>query len=189
MAESRRIRLTKRMIREAFLDLLQQQPLGKITVTQICDAADVNRSTFYAYYPSIYDLLDDIEDQMINKIPKPSKAFTASTTKEYQAELEDFFSYIKKHRETFSVLLSNAETGKFRQRLVDTFFDVMLTQDILKQSFSSRLGYIFCVNGVIGMLKEWIDQDFPMDTATFARIALQMSLHANDVVYALETRR
>ena len=164
MAETRRVKLTKRMIRDAFIELLRKKPIGKITVTQICEAADVNRSTFYAYYDSVYALLKEIEDTMLQRIPKPAKDFTDANTKEYLEELVVFFEYIKKHHDTFAVL----------------------STDIVKQSFYSKLGYVFSVNGVIGMIKEWIENDFPITSREFADTALQMSMHANEVIYRKE---
>ena len=50
MEENRRVRMTKRLLQDALLELLEEKSLEKITVTQVCSKADVNRSTFYAYY-------------------------------------------------------------------------------------------------------------------------------------------
>ena len=47
---------TKDAIKTTFMELLNRKPLNKITVTEICALADVNRSTFYAYYTDIFDL-------------------------------------------------------------------------------------------------------------------------------------
>ena len=44
---------SKKMIRQACLELLQEKPCEKITVTDIVARADLNRSTFYAHYPDI----------------------------------------------------------------------------------------------------------------------------------------
>ena len=46
MAENRRVRMTKKIIKDALLELLDKKPLDKITVTDICNTADLNRSTF-----------------------------------------------------------------------------------------------------------------------------------------------
>ena len=46
MAENRRVKMTKKMMKDALLELLEKQPIEKITVTDICEKADVNRSTF-----------------------------------------------------------------------------------------------------------------------------------------------
>ena len=50
MATDRRTKYTKSVIRQALFDLLKEKPLNKITVTDICKMADINRSTFYSYY-------------------------------------------------------------------------------------------------------------------------------------------
>ncbi len=54
--DDRRTQYSKRVIKESLLELLQEKPLNKITVKELCDRADVNRSTFYAYYTDIYEL-------------------------------------------------------------------------------------------------------------------------------------
>ena len=57
MATDRRTKYTKSVIRQALFDLLKEKPLNKITVTDICKMADINRSTFYSYYEDVYALL------------------------------------------------------------------------------------------------------------------------------------
>lgn len=47
------------------LKLAQDQPVERITVTQICKLAKVNRTTFYANYLDIYDLKDQVRERMI----------------------------------------------------------------------------------------------------------------------------
>ena len=123
---------------------------------------------------------------MLQRIPKPAKDFTDANTKEYLEELVVFFEYIKKHHDTFAVLIVNSGDGNFNQRLTDSLFHTMLSTDIVKQSFYSKLGYVFSVNGVIGMIKEWIENDFPITSREFADTALQMSMHANEVIYRKE---
>ena len=56
MAEKKEYRSavrSRRMIRQAFMDLLHEKPLEKITATDIIRRADINRSTFYAHYPDV----------------------------------------------------------------------------------------------------------------------------------------
>ena len=48
--EDRRIRITKKAIKESLIELLQEYPIAKISVKMICESADINRSTFYAHY-------------------------------------------------------------------------------------------------------------------------------------------
>lgn len=68
MATDRRTKYTKSVIRQALFDLLKEKPLNKITVTDICKMADINRSTFYSYYEDVYALLTQIQNELFENI-------------------------------------------------------------------------------------------------------------------------
>ena len=59
---------SRMVIRQALLDILKATPLSKVTVTDICKRADVNRTTFYANYEDIYDLLRSIVQELHDEI-------------------------------------------------------------------------------------------------------------------------
>jgi len=63
--ESRKVRYTKLVIREAFIQLMQDQPIEKVTVTCICELADISRGTFYLHYRDAYDLLESMENELL----------------------------------------------------------------------------------------------------------------------------
>ena len=60
----RRTKYTKKIIKETFINLLEQKELTKITVSEICEIADINRATFYRYYLDVYDLLSNIQKEI-----------------------------------------------------------------------------------------------------------------------------
>lgn len=61
-------RFTKKAIVEAFIELLNQRPMDKITVKDIVDRCEINRNTFYYYYQDIYALLEEILQDEMEKI-------------------------------------------------------------------------------------------------------------------------
>lgn len=63
--ENRSARRSRRLIRQAFEELLTQREFSKITVTDIVERADLNRSTFYAHYPDIYGIVDEMQEEMV----------------------------------------------------------------------------------------------------------------------------
>ena len=65
MADNRRVRMTKKLIKDAYLELLEKRPSERISVTDICKTADVNRSTFYMYYEDTIRLRQDIENDVL----------------------------------------------------------------------------------------------------------------------------
>lgn len=58
--KDRRTKYTRSVIREALMELLRIKPYSKITVTELCRLADINRGTFYIHYFDVDDVLDDI---------------------------------------------------------------------------------------------------------------------------------
>ena len=61
---NRRHRMSIDLIENAFMELLQTKELQKITVSELCQLADVNRSTFYANYLDVYDLADKLREKL-----------------------------------------------------------------------------------------------------------------------------
>ena len=56
-----RIEKTKTALHNTFLELRSRKPLEKITIKELCEKAQINKSTFYSHYKDIYDLSDQLE--------------------------------------------------------------------------------------------------------------------------------
>lgn len=63
MKTDARVRYTRKVIQDAFLDILKEKPISRITVKEVCDKAEINRGTFYKHYQDCYDLLDKIGEE------------------------------------------------------------------------------------------------------------------------------
>ena len=68
LKEDRRVRKTKKALREGLAELLVEKSLQNITVRELTDKVDVHRSTFYANFEDIYDLYNQMEDVVIQEI-------------------------------------------------------------------------------------------------------------------------
>lgn len=66
--ESTKEKRSKEYIEGAFLQLLQRKPIEKISVTELCQRAGVNRSTFYAHYLDVYDLMDRVTESFVHRL-------------------------------------------------------------------------------------------------------------------------
>lgn len=117
MAENRRVRMTKRLMKDALLELLEVKPLEKITVTDVCAAADVNRSSFYAHYQDIHALLRELEDEVLEHIPVPEGPIGADSA--FPAALELYFDHVQQNARLFRALILRREDARFDRRLVD----------------------------------------------------------------------
>ena len=59
----RRVKRTKKALRDALFTLLEQKSINEITVTELTTLADVNRATFYFYYTDLIDMLQQIQNE------------------------------------------------------------------------------------------------------------------------------
>lgn len=63
-----RIEKTKKSIYNAFIELRSKKPLEKLTVKELCETAQINKSTFYTHYKDVYDLSDQIESEIVSSV-------------------------------------------------------------------------------------------------------------------------
>lgn len=69
----RRVIKTKKAIRNAFAKLLSEKDMNDITIKDIADVADINRKTFYNYYNGVYQLINEIEDEIVGSLEEALK--------------------------------------------------------------------------------------------------------------------
>ena len=172
MAANRRVRMTRKMMQDALLELLETRPLDKITVTDVCSAADVNRSTFYAHYTDVGQLLLEIESDVIDHLPVMPGAPVSQPSERLLAILEGFFEYVCHNKRLFRILIVQLDNDNFGNRLVQAAIRAYSDTSPDALGLHDRYVYTYCVSGVIGMLKEWINDDFPLSPHDFARLVM-----------------
>ena len=116
--DSRRVRMTKRILKDSLLDLMAEKNISHISIKEICDAADVNRSTFYAHYESPYDLLDEIENDIVGETPR----INLYKNEPILDELTAFFEYLDKNKDVCRVIYANSGAHSFETKILDKIF-------------------------------------------------------------------
>lgn len=178
-SETRRVKMTRKLIKDSLMELLETRTLSAISVTELCARADVNRSTFYAYYDDLLSVLEEVEDEMIRMIPKGgNQTMNRDLETRIIDDLELFFGYVRSYSRLLNVLLQTGDLN-FKESLMR---EVLRNFPISEPVTSKReyLAYVFAMNGVIGITQEWIKNGFPIDDRTLARIAVKMSLGAKE---------
>lgn len=106
--ENQRVVLTKRMIREALLHLMETRSIRNISVRELCETAGINRSTFYKHYGAPENVLQEIQSELIQHII--DLAEDADKTVSTPTFLERVCEYLWENRRMHKVLLSS-QTG------------------------------------------------------------------------------
>ncbi len=168
--ENRRVRYTRMALRESLLSLLQEYPLNKITVSQICEHADVNRSTFYLYYKDAYDLLDQIETELYEQIFQAVEGATRPLLGE--ETLQRIFEIIYKNRDLCRVIFGEYGDKSFLRKVGSIHKDRMLREwrHLAPSLDESTLNYLhtFASYANIGLLERWVASDFHETPAQLA---------------------
>ena len=108
--------LTKRLIKEALLDILKTKSIQMITVRELCDAAGVNRTTFYNHYNGVYEVLGEIEDNFLEQFRKEDNL----PDSEYSLELhmEKLLHWLMQNSDIALLLLTNNVDPNFSIKLM-----------------------------------------------------------------------
>ena len=103
--ENQRVLLTKRLLKEALLKLLEEKPLGQINVSELCRVADINRATFYKHYSLPEDVLREMEQEIARELRSLAPAEqTPETAKQY---IERICAYLYDNRPLMRILLES----------------------------------------------------------------------------------
>ena len=105
-----------RRIINAFLEMRASRPLEKIMVTELCEKADINKSTFYAYYRDIYDLSEKLENEIIERIltSLPSPELIVSDPSLFARHLMNAF---QANSSLISIIFSDSRTSALPERI------------------------------------------------------------------------
>ena len=117
MATNTKMVETEVKIQKAFIQLLQQEGFGKISVQQLVKLAGISRGTFYLHYFDKYDLLNHYEDEIVSHVnsiferfPKPFTQNDRSKTTHENDAFFQLFKYLYHQRELAALLLNEGGT-------------------------------------------------------------------------------
>ncbi|MDD4081448.1 MAG: TetR-like C-terminal domain-containing protein [Eubacteriales bacterium] len=170
--ENRRVRYTRMALRESLLSLLQQYPLNKITVSRICEQADVNRSTFYLYYKDAYDLLEQIENELYEQIAQTVEGFPLGLPNDEL--LQRIFEIIYKNRDLCRVIFGQYGDKTFLRKVGNMQRDYLLREwrRLARDIDDTTLDYLhaFASFTTIGIIEKWVARDFHETPAQLASV-------------------
>lgn len=156
----RRKQYTQRVLKESLLKLMQTKQISNITIKEICDLADINRSTFYAHYANQHDLLVAIEEEFTKDLVVTLSKYNFSKEDEALQMTEKLFEYLAEKSDICQILLSENSDIHFHKK------GMMITQEyIFKNKISNTeddpetYEYInmFLVSGCIYVVKNWLE--------------------------------
>ncbi|WNF23749.1 TetR-like C-terminal domain-containing protein [Mesobacillus jeotgali] len=156
----RRKKYTRMVLKESLMNLLKNKPISNITIKEICELADINRSTFYSHYSSQYDLLNAIEEEFIEDMVATLSQYNFSEEEEALKMTEKILEYIALKSDVCQTLLSENSDIHFQKK------GMMITQEFIFKNWISDIHFdretfeyinIFVVSGCIYVIKNWVE--------------------------------
>ncbi len=173
MAEfNQRVAVTKRMVKEGLMRLLEKKPLEKVNITELCQEAGINRTTFYRYYELPRDVLTEMQNDFFEEtFAHFQKPLTVS-------DIERLFVCLSEHSELvkrFFQYNSDTDWANFFTRVYTGFPGLKMTkafQDLDENS--AKLLSAYLAGGAYFLVRQWILEEIPMPPKDVAAIALNI---------------
>lgn len=147
--QDRRAKRTAIQIKETMFAFMQKRAIHEITVSEICKVCQINRATFYDHYRDVFDLVQDMEQDMLLAL---QGLMDAVSPEEMEAENVSrlFFSFLADHREKLNLLISSERSREFCVRLdgvLMPFFEKKIRQNYrvpeqMEQELRSAMAFV-----------------------------------------------
>ena len=132
---------TKSFLKKAFIEMVHKKGFSAVTVKDVVDYAQYNRTTFYVYYQNIYDLVEELMDEMFEAIQYYSMSKYQSDSRVKVKELTtnsfDLLYYIYDHRDYFTLLLLEDTLPHIHQQLPEAIFNLLKNKFDIQYDVSS----------------------------------------------------
>jgi AcrR family transcriptional regulator len=185
-ANDRRVKRTKKLLRDSLFTLLQEKSINEITVTELTEIADINRATFYFYYTDIMDMLDQIQNEAYELFED-----VLVGTEDHIDSMETFAKYIEnilifcKESPTIArfVITREYNNNKVLKKIKKLLAKkVPVAKENYSQDDPRRFVLNFALNALTGTVVDWMDDGMIVPPAVMAEFIANMyisgSLHA-----------
>ena len=176
--ENQRIRLTRKLLTDAFMNMLQEQPIHAISIRDLCEKAGINRTTFYHHYGSQYDLLNDISNRFLAQIAHQLSTADAENQESVQERVTLVFQYLEDNLSISRLLLNSNADPSFAEKL----FALPKIGDLMNASLKNcedtkkkHAIISFAIHGSYYLLQEWINSEQRLCAEAQARIILGLA--------------
>lgn len=169
----RRKQYTRRVLKESLINLLKEKQISSITVKELCETADINRSTFYSHYSDQYDLLSKIEEEIIKDMNQTLSQYNFTKEEETLQMTEKLLEYVAANSDICRTLLSEHGDATFQKRVMLTAHQFTMQDwmgiNSLDEEISEYVS-IFVIAGSIHVIKSWLDDGMDKTPKEMAEI-------------------
>ena len=163
---------TKRKLSKSLISLLTSKSITEIDISELCEKAGINRTTFYKHYASLYHLLDELIVQFFKRIE--TLFLSLSSGENTTSKVAYLLKYLKQNREFVTIIMNNNSFSSISERLIQLNFICNLINSNIqyrKNAYVSEDYYVdFIISGWIAAIRRWVNENCDLDVNTLARL-------------------
>ena len=157
----RRVRKTRRQLRECLITLLKEKKVQEITVRELTDMADLNRGTFYLHYKDVFDLLEKTEAELQEDFNQLVCKHDAVDLKQRPSVIfNEIYSLVYDNADLIEILLGENGDLNFVNRLKLLIREKCLKDwmEVFRSGNAAAFDafFSFIVSGCIGLVQYWL---------------------------------
>lgn len=172
----RRIMKSKRAIKKAFLTILSTKDINDITIKNIADVADVDRKTVYNYYNGTYEILNEIENEMVNTINETVKSINIEgNIGSHELIFKKISEVVTSNMEFYNILMKLSYDSQLIKKLITVFSEYskkIIAQYKLPEGLTVENASIFITSGILNVYHRWFNSD---RTVSFEEVSSQLA--------------
>lgn len=164
MALDYRKRSTQKLVKETMIELLEEKPLHKIKVKELCEKAGINRATFYHNFEDIYNVYEVLENDFYREY---AKMISDETMLESSMAIKKMFykqiKYICENKRLFMIFYRSDRCSILLEKMMEEETRWMVSSlDYIKWIKDDTIAFdseeslrkmnIFAINGTFGLL-------------------------------------
>jgi len=183
----RRVRRTKKQLRQALTELLEEKSVKDITVRELSERADINRATFYLHYRDVYDMVEQIQTEMFRDFQSILDRHPARFPNDRPLPmLIDLFRLAAENSDICRVLIVDNGDVAFLNRLKDLVKNRCLNEWMepynTGKSQDFEYFFSFIVSGCIGLLQSWLESGLKESPEYMALLAEKIIMNGIRVI-------
>lgn len=156
---------SRQMIRKAYMELLREKPYEKITATDIIQRADINRSTFYAHYPDVRGIMDEIMGEITQMFRNMLQSMDFSLFfQDPMPILREVMTFLQQNQEMYQMLLQSSMALEQLEQLKKVLITQVLETPNLPvknmNSVSVAIRVRMLLGGLIDTYRQWLEGEF-----------------------------
>ena len=157
----RRVRKTRRQLRECLITLLKEKKVQDITVRELTDMEDLNRGTFYLHYKDVFDLLEKTEAELQEDFNQLVCKHDAVDLKQRPSVIfNEIYSLVYDNADLIEILLGENGDLNFVNRLKQLIREKCLKDwmEVFRSGNAAAFDafFSFIVSGCIGLVQYWL---------------------------------